>query len=48
VQDAAALRQNLADLDDNDFGACEQCGCPIGLERLVALPATRRCVQCAR
>jgi DnaK suppressor protein len=48
VRDAAALQQNLADLDDKDFGACEQCGGPIGFERLVALPATRRCVQCAR
>jgi len=48
VRDVAALRQNLADLDDKGFGACEQCGGPIGFERLVALPATRRCVQCAR
>jgi DnaK suppressor protein len=48
VRDAAALRQNLANLDDKYFGACEQCGGPIGFERLVALPATRRCVQCAR
>jgi DnaK suppressor protein len=48
VRDAAALQQNLADLDDEDFGACEQCGRPIGFERLVALPATRCCVQCAR
>ena len=48
VRDVAALQQNLADLDDKDFGACEQCGGQIGLERLVAVPATRRCVQCAR
>jgi DnaK suppressor protein len=48
VRDAAALRRTLADLDDEEFGACEQCGCPIGFERLVALPATRRCVECAR
>lgn len=48
VRDAAALRRTLADLDDEGFGACEHCGCPIGFERLVALPATRRCVECAR
>jgi DnaK suppressor protein len=48
VRDTAALRRALADLDDEEFGACEQCGCPIGFERLVALPATRRCVECAR
>jgi DnaK suppressor protein len=48
VRDAAALRRALADLDDEGFGACEQCGRRIGHERLVALPATRRCVECAR
>jgi DnaK suppressor protein len=48
VGDAAALRRTLADLDDERFGACEHCGGPIGFERLVALPATRRCVECAR
>jgi DnaK suppressor protein len=48
VRDAAALRRTLADLDDEEFGACEQCGRAIGFERLVALPATRRCVECAR
>ena len=48
VRDAAALRRTLADVDDDEFGACEHCGGPIGFERLVALPATRRCVECAR
>ena len=47
VRDAAALQQNLADVDDKDFGACEQCRGLIGFERLVALPATRHCVRCA-
>ncbi len=48
TRDAAALQRTLADVDDTAFGACEQCGGPIGFERLVALPATRRCVECAR
>jgi DnaK suppressor protein len=48
VCDVAALRRTLADVDDDAFGACERCGFPIGFERLVALPATRRCVECAR
>jgi DnaK suppressor protein len=48
VGDVAALRRTLTDLDDDEFGSCEQCGRPIGFERLVALPATRRCVDCAR
>ena len=48
IHDAAALRRTLVSLDDDEFGVCEQCGGPIGFERLVALPATRRCVECAR
>ena len=48
IRDAAALQRTLADLDDKEFGACEECGDQIGFERLVALPATRRCVECAR
>jgi RNA polymerase-binding transcription factor DksA len=48
VRDAAALRQNLVDLANEHFGACEQCGGPIGFDRLIALPTTRRCVHCAR
>lgn len=45
--DTAALEQALAGVDDDAFGTCEQCAGPIGVERLIALPATRRCVQCA-
>jgi len=48
IRDVAALQRTLAGLDDEDFGICEQCAGPIGFERLVALPATRRCVECAR
>jgi len=48
IRDAVALKRTLADLDDEEFGACDQCGGAIGFERLVALPATRRCVECAR
>jgi len=48
ILDAAALQRRLAELDNQEFGACERCGGPIGFERLVALPATRRCVACAR
>ncbi|CUR56043.1 putative DnaK suppressor protein [metagenome] len=29
------------------YGACEQCGGPIGEDRLEALPATRTCITCA-
>lgn len=53
----ALLRQALADLADLDValaraadgtaGTCEVCGGTIVIERLLALPHTRRCVRCA-
>lgn len=30
------------------FGSCEDCGRPIGLPRLRAMPTARRCVPCQR
>lgn len=33
--------------DDPTFGTCEFCGRPIGVERLVARPATTTCITCA-
>jgi RNA polymerase-binding transcription factor DksA len=38
----------LARLDHGTFGACVACGQSIAPERLVALPATRTCIACAR
>ncbi len=50
-----ATRQRLADidaaltrLDGGVYGTCERCGAAVGAERLAALPATRRCITCAR
>ncbi len=52
VLDAARARLNdldaaLARVATGDYGTCEVCGGPIGAERLAALPATRRCIDCA-
>ncbi len=41
----AEAKQRLA--DDPTFGTCETCGGPIGVERLLARPATTTCVNCA-
>lgn len=30
------------------YGTCSECGKPIGMERLRALPYARRCIQCAK
>jgi DnaK suppressor protein len=57
-QHAAALlsqaRQHLAQIDaallrlaSNRYGNCEECGQPIGAERLAARPATTTCIGCA-
>lgn len=34
-------------LRDGSYPRCESCGGPIGEQRLLARPATRRCVSCA-
>lgn len=34
-------------LRDGSYTRCEHCGGPIGEQRLLARPATRRCVRCA-
>ena len=51
----AAARQRLSEIDaaiarheTGGYGTCARCGAPIGAERLVALPATTLCVECAR
>jgi len=45
--DRAALRETLDRLDDASYGTCEVCAEFIGAERLIALPATKRCVRCS-
>jgi DnaK suppressor protein len=45
--DREALRATLERLEDPGYGTCELCAGFIGVERLMALPATRRCVRCA-
>ena len=42
------LREALVRLDeDPDFGHCVECGDPIPIARLLALPESERCVDCA-
>lgn len=41
------LERALAGIDDEGYGVCERCGRPVGVERLHAVPGTRRCVRCA-
>lgn len=50
----ATAEANLAELRAADirllageYGRCEVCGSEIGVERLAAVPTTRRCLTCA-
>ncbi|MDQ1724119.1 MAG: DnaK suppressor protein [Frankiaceae bacterium] len=43
----ADIQRGLAALADGDYGLCEQCGRPIGEERLEARPNARTCISCA-
>jgi DnaK suppressor protein len=44
---AEAQAQHAAELRERGgFGACEDCGGPIGDERLAAVPDATRCVSC--
>ena len=46
--DRVALRTTLDRVDEAAYGVCEECGGFIGVERLLALPAAIRCIDCAR
>ncbi|WP_265522761.1 TraR/DksA family transcriptional regulator [Oerskovia flava] len=48
TQQLAQIDEALGRLDDGTYGTCVRCGRPIGAERLVARPAARECIDCAR
>jgi RNA polymerase-binding transcription factor len=35
-------------LDGNEFGKCDNCGNMINIKRLMVMPGSRRCMNCAR
>ncbi len=41
------LKYALANLDNPDFGICMDCGDPIPVGRIMAMPESNLCVQCA-
>ena len=43
----AKLKRALAKLDDPDFGICAICDEPIPVGRIMLMPETTVCVQCA-
>lgn len=40
------IKRALARIDDGSYGACEECGNPIGFSRLQARPEARLCIAC--
>jgi len=46
-QNLRVLKENLAWIDGEEGGYCEDCGDEIASARLAAIPTTRVCVECA-
>lgn len=42
------LNENLKKIGDDDFGLCLKCKRPIPLGRIVLMPQSRYCVNCAQ
>src|SRR5262245_36770437 len=40
------IGEAIARVDDGTYGRCEQCGSPIAVARLEAIPSARSCVDC--
>lgn len=40
------IRKSLEDIDNGEYGICEDCGSEIAIARLKARPIARRCIQC--
>jgi DnaK suppressor protein len=40
------IQEALQRLDQGEYGICEECGEPIGIERLKARPVTTLCIEC--
>lgn len=42
------IRLALQRIEDGTYGICEDCGGPIGVERLEALPEATHCIECQK
>jgi len=40
------IRNSLKDIENGEYGICEDCGDEISLARLKARPIAKRCIQC--
>ena len=46
AQELARIDRALDDMENGNYGRCDECGCAIPFERLEVEPMTRHCVQC--
>ena len=46
-QELRKIDQALSRIDEGDYLTCQSCGEPIGEERLLALPTSVLCIDCA-
>lgn len=42
-----AVERAISQIDNGEFGDCEECGNEIGLKRLEAIPGVVLCISCA-
>jgi DnaK suppressor protein len=47
-QEATEIDDALERIDNRFFGLCDACDLPIPLDRLLAIPFARSCVECKR
>jgi DnaK suppressor protein len=40
------IMNSLQDIEDGEYGICEDCGREISIERLKARPVAKRCIRC--
>jgi DnaK suppressor protein len=40
------IEEALLRIEDGSYGCCEECGGPIGVDRLRARPVTTLCIEC--
>lgn len=48
ARELALIEEAIAKFDSDTFGDCEECGKPIPLNRLKALPYANECIECKR
>ncbi len=46
VEELAQAEAAQKRLEASEFGTCEECGADIGIQRLLAVPYTTRCIDC--